>query len=1716
MRRRPLIAGPTVGGREGGPADGPDSGAPAHWIGASGDWVAGANWDIGTSPINGGSQTYDAFIDAPGAAPYAVNLGIPVTVDTLTIDSANATLVIGVGGSLGTVEGATVAAGQLKLDGGTLSGLVTFAGGSFSSTTSAASLLQGATLAGDFTYVGSNQVLVRTRVQGGLTLTGQMNLGGSAQGGANLSFEGNQTLSGGELFIPSVGITPRSVAAEAGTTLTIAPDHAMRGTNFRLGNKLTLAPGLNAVVNHGLVSSEGGSTAVTIMPDVFTNHGTVRAVGPGVLTISAPSWSNAGTLLADGGTVNLGGAYTTAGLGTVTRTNDGHAVITGQLDNAGATLAVTTTSGPNRMQGGTISGGTLAVDPGMALRVGTATRLDGVAVVGDLDLASQAGQLRVSGASSFSGVVNVAGSSSSITFEGEQALSTGTFNLLAGGSMGVAGGGALTLGPAVTVVTSGPSVTIGNAGAGPPPSLVNGGLITAAGAGSTTRIEVSSFTNAGTLEALAGSTLILGGPSSAWTNSGLIRVTDATLDLAGVFTPAALGSFERTGGTVRVRGVCDLDGGTLTLAPATTGSWRLWNGEVRDGTMAATGGASFYIQVDSASGTNGATLRNVTLNTDLLLDESSGNSFPTLAINDGFSGSGAVTLSAPRAAVFLNGTQTLASGTFALLGTSTNDQQRLVVRDNQTVTLGPGVVVQGGNANVGYSETGSNTGTLINQGRITADRPNLPLVINPGTFTNAGTIEAINQGRLALMGNWSGTGSVRVINGFLELGGAFSLGGTTFERSGGTVRMIGTLNNTGATLDFGAATMGAWTFGGATITGGTLNFHPGVPMLYEFNSPIAAARFHGVTINGTLEAVEDLLIREGLTLNGTLRVTNSLRLGAGSDSQTVTGGTIRLEPTGNAKVVLGVLSTQTLSPGTSVAGAGRVGYPFGVGPLYTTARLLNKGLVSADVPGQQLLLQPGSLTNEGTVEAKDGGVLTIHFDTQWANTGTMRAASGGTLVLNGHAATPSLAGVVNDGGTVRLEGVFSNVGQTLTVSPATGSWVAGGQMLLKQGTLNVVAPARFTSHLAPMLDGVTVNGDLHSGSQSAWVIRNGLTVNGVVHLNSNRAHLDFEGTQAFASGTVRFEGSDGEERVIQTLNGSTLTLGTGVAVRGGYGAIFTHAGGTVVNRGLVSADVPGQAIRIFTERFFNEGTVEAINGGTITFVPPADGPGGSLFNSGLLRVLTGASMVVGDFTQTPLGETELWLGAAGATPLSFAETAALAGTLRLVAEQGFSPHVGARYTMLSFAPGALSGTFSAVALPALPSGWSWDTSALYTQGSVGVIPGPGALGLLALAGHAGGRRRRARVVACAALAAGLQASALGQTQESVQLNPVNSNGVLNDPSNGFGQATLNGGYTLGRINVSGALTSLHTRTWRTDARILITAPGGASVTLQPFTSGTTFSTLLFSGSFFLAPGTDPAGLWTFRFYEIADDGGPAAVDARWNIVFSTTSIPPTPPNATVLPPLAAPGAALTGINAPASSVVWYRLTLPWGAHPGLGTYLDIDTFGTGFTPQAAWGLNDTQIALFTSDGALVASDDDTGPGFTSQLSFGATGRPARPDGEPFDGRNGSLAAGVYYLALAAYPLQPQPLYWGVTPSSPLNGQMALTIGTNLTAAAPACYANCDASTTPPVLNVQDFGCFLTRYAAGDAYANCDASTQSPALNVQDFGCFLTKYAGGCP
>jgi hypothetical protein len=62
---------------------------------------------------------------------------------------------------------------------------------------------------------------------------------------------------------------------------------------------------------------------------------------------------------------------------------------------------------------------------------------------------------------------------------------------------------------------------------------------------------------------------------------------------------------------------------------------------------------------------------------------------------------------------------------------------------------------------------------------------------------------------------------------------------------------------------------------------------------------------------------------------------------------------------------------------------------------------------------------------------------------------------------------------------------------------------------------------------------------------------------------------------------------------------------------------------------------------------------------------------------------------------------------------------------------------------------------------------------------------------------------------------------------------------------------------------------------------------------------------------------------------------------------------------------------------------------------------------------------------------------------------------------------------------------------------------------------PACYPNCDQSTLAPILNVNDFVCFLGAFATGESYANCDGSGIEPVLTANDFQCYLNAFVAGC-
>ncbi len=82
----------------------------------------------------------------------------------------------------------------------------------------------------------------------------------------------------------------------------------------------------------------------------------------------------------------------------------------------------------------------------------------------------------------------------------------------------------------------------------------------------------------------------------------------------------------------------------------------------------------------------------------------------------------------------------------------------------------------------------------------------------------------------------------------------------------------------------------------------------------------------------------------------------------------------------------------------------------------------------------------------------------------------------------------------------------------------------------------------------------------------------------------------------------------------------------------------------------------------------------------------------------------------------------------------------------------------------------------------------------------------------------------------------------------------------------------------------------------------------------------------------------------------------------------------------------------------------------------------------------------------------------------------------------------------------------QTRFWTIQEFCPANDVWALQITEILT----GCYPDC---TGEGLLTIADFGCFQTKFVAGDPYADCNGVG---GLTIADFGCFQTAFVGGCP
>ena len=516
-----------------------------------------------------------------------------------------------------------------------------------------------------------------------------------------------------------------------------------------------------------------------------------------------------------------------------------------------------------------------------------------------------------------------------------------------------------------------------------------------------------------------------------------------------------------------------------------------------------------------------------------------------------------------------------------------------------------------------YIYAGWEAGKLTNNGILQAV-DGATLYLSDGTFTNNNVIRATNGSTVALIEHATVTG------------GSLTSSDSTSKITGGNV----TLNN--VTLTEGSKYK--QTDGTTTTLAGT------------------------ITNNGTI-ILDSYSGAEALFLSGdvTLAGSGTINLGAGYhyNSNYISAGSANY--------------TLTIGADQTIAGTGFIGNQTGF-------KIVNYGTISANNSGTALYIYsgaiPGKLTNYGTLQAVDGGILALSSGTFDNSNGVINATSGSTVALV-EGATVTGGNLTSDdtskitGTNVTLNNVTLTSGSTYKQVDGTGTTLAGtitnngtiflnaysgseklaisGDVVLNgTGTISMGAGYHYninyitgsSSNSLTIGENQTITGCGYIGEGGLTIVNNGTIIasdsNGAalnIHAGWTSGKLTNNGTLAAASGdTLYINGVlTNYDANTKTLTGGTYGAAGTIVLRSGYN-ITTNAA-TIVLSGTGSQILAGSNDALANLSVnASEGTFKIKNGRDFTTA-------GDFTNAGHVNVGSGSTLTIGKdgsatYTQT--------------------------------------------------------------------------------------------------------------------------------------------------------------------------------------------------------------------------------------------------------------------------------------------------------------------------------------------------------------------------------------------------------------------------------------------------------------------------------------------------
>ena len=467
------------------------------------------------------------------------------------------------------------------------------------------------------------------------------------------------------------------------------------------------------------------------------------------------------------------------------------------------------------------------------------------------------------------------------------------------------------------------------------------------------------------------------------------------------------------------------------------------------------------------------------------------------------------------------------------------------------------------------------------------------------------------------------------VNSTLAIGGTFNLKAGLFDLNSGGDIVGGTISTSGGTLLWNGGTLSSVTFDGdlslaRTTRAQTLNMAGGLTM----------AGVGGVG-PGTIDDTGDA---------STINVLNNLNLA----NVTVNIGT---SFTGASAIFLQSGVTLTLAANCIVSlagGAATLGYHGGSGGSSATF-IVNNGSIVANYDGGsgKFVVDPANFTNKGTMTITGGTTFDIglvdpnigaDYPTSFINTGTISVDAKSVLGFGGTLTTSQLAGVSN-AGLIEISGTLTNSGSTLLVGPgitlgvmnlASVGAIVGGTIVDNSGsglTFN-----------GGVLDGVTYEGTLklinQQSAPSVVSITHSLAMTGANGIGSGTidvagylSSLDVLDASTISNALIEIgssAGSSGNFVLVGTAGVLTLAANTTVDQTGEYAQFGDLAGlgsgGSMINDGLINADISGGLLIIDPTNFTNAGMINVSTGDKLEI--------GYLYESSLINFVNTGSISI--------------------------------------------------------------------------------------------------------------------------------------------------------------------------------------------------------------------------------------------------------------------------------------------------------------------------------------------------------------------------------------------------------------------------------------------------------------------------------------------------------